>query len=81
MQTDIMDEIRGHLGAALAQSIEKDDPIIMGHVLSAYLLAGGKLEWLSSQRGMDCRDTDSTAFQESNAARKHDDFTNEVGGG
>ena len=36
-------EIRGHLGAALVQSIATDDKIIMDHVRSAYVLAGGKL--------------------------------------
>jgi hypothetical protein len=47
--SEILDEIRGHLGAALAQTISSDDPIIIGHVRDAYLLAGGRLEWLSSQ--------------------------------
>ena len=46
-----LDEIRGHLGAALAQSLSSDDQVIMQHVRDAFVLAGGKLEWLSSQRG------------------------------
>ena len=37
-----IDEARAHLGAALAQTIENDDPIIMGHVRSAYILLGGR---------------------------------------
>lgn len=44
-----MDEIRCHLGAALAQSLESDDQVIMQHVRDAFVLAGGRLEWLSSQ--------------------------------
>ena len=46
-----LEEIRGHLGAALAQSLASDDQVIMQHVRDAFVLAGGKLEWLSSQRG------------------------------
>jgi hypothetical protein len=38
-----IDKARAHLAAALAQTIDKDDPIIMGHVRSAYLLLGGRL--------------------------------------
>lgn len=34
-------EARDHLGAALMQTIDKDDPIIMGHVRDAYRLLGG----------------------------------------
>lgn len=37
-------EVMGHLGAALAQSIDKDDQIIMQHVRDAYVLLGGK-QW------------------------------------
>jgi hypothetical protein len=44
-----LDEIRGHLGAALAQSLDSDDQVIMQHVRDAFVLAGGRLEWLSSQ--------------------------------
>jgi len=36
------DEARGHLGAALAQTIDKDDKIIMDHVREAYRLLGGE---------------------------------------
>ena len=42
-------EARNHLSAALAQSIESDDQIIMQHVRDAYVLLGGRLEWLSAQ--------------------------------
>ena len=35
-------EARAHLGAALMQTIDKDSPIIMGHVRDAYLLLGGR---------------------------------------
>ena len=45
----LMCEAMSHLGAALAQSIDSDDPVIMQHVRDAYVLLGGKLEWLSSQ--------------------------------
>ena len=43
-------EARDHLSAALAQSIESDDQIIMQHVRDAYVLLGGRLEWLSGTR-------------------------------
>lgn len=36
---DIINEITAHLGAALAQSVPSDDPIIMGHVAQAHELA------------------------------------------
>lgn len=32
-------EITGHLGAALAQRVPSDDPIIMGHIEAAYKIA------------------------------------------
>jgi len=41
---------RNHLSAALAQSIESDDQIIMQHVRDAYALLGGRLEHLSAQQ-------------------------------
>ena len=44
-------EARDHLSAALAQSIESDDQIIMQHVRDAYVLLGGQLSWLSAQVG------------------------------
>jgi hypothetical protein len=47
----ILDRIRGHLGAALAQSLVTDDQVIMQHVRESYVLVGGKLEWVSSQSG------------------------------
>jgi hypothetical protein len=45
----LMNEAMSHLGAALAQSLESDDQVIMQHVRDAYVLLGGRLEWLSSQ--------------------------------
>ena len=42
-------EARNHLSAALAQSIESDDQIIMQHVGVPHVLLGGRLEWLSAQ--------------------------------
>jgi hypothetical protein len=45
----LMSEAMSHLGAALAQSIENDDQVIMQHVRDAYVLLGGRLEWISSQ--------------------------------
>ena len=45
----LMYEAMSHLGAALAQSIESDDQVIMQHVRDAYVLLGGRLEWISSQ--------------------------------
>jgi hypothetical protein len=47
----LLDRIRGHLGAALAQSLVTDDQVIMQHVRESYVLAGGRLEWVSSQSG------------------------------
>lgn len=35
----VLDEIVGHLGAAVGASIPSDDQIIMGHVRAAYELA------------------------------------------
>jgi len=52
-----MYEAMSHLGAALAQSIDSDDPVIMQHVRDAYVLLGGKLEWLSSQRTKDASES------------------------
>ena len=45
----LTNEAISHLGAALAQSIDSDDQVIMQHVRDAYVLLGGRLEWLSSQ--------------------------------
>jgi hypothetical protein len=46
----VLAEVRAHLGAALTQSLDADDQVIMGHVRDAYVLAGGRLEWHASQR-------------------------------
>ncbi|GAC1572583.1 MAG: hypothetical protein NVS3B5_01480 [Sphingomicrobium sp.] len=42
-ETSAIREARGHLGAALIQSIESDDQIIMEHVRLAHSLLGGRL--------------------------------------
>ena len=39
---DRLSEAVAHLGAALAQVIESDDKIIIGHVREAYRLLGGR---------------------------------------
>lgn len=44
-----MYEAMSHLAAALAQSLDSDDQVIMQHIRDAYVLLGGRLEWLSSQ--------------------------------
>lgn len=36
---DVLYEIVGHLGAAVQQSVESDDQVIMGHVRTAHELA------------------------------------------
>ena len=36
-----------------------DDQVIMQHVRDAFVLAGGKLEWLSSQRGLKVAERES----------------------
>ena len=36
----IIDEAKGHLGAAIGQSIDSDDQIIMDHVRAAHVLLG-----------------------------------------
>ena len=38
MMLDRLLEVYGHLGAALAQSIDSDDQIIMGHVRDAHFV-------------------------------------------
>ena len=38
MAETIIDRARGHLGAAISQSIPADDQIIMGHIKAAYEL-------------------------------------------
>ena len=40
MKETIIERARGHLGAALVQSIPADDQIIMDHVKAAYELLG-----------------------------------------
>ncbi len=40
MNETIIERARGHLGSAIAQSIPKDDQIIMDHVKAAYELLG-----------------------------------------
>jgi hypothetical protein len=40
--TKALAEIRAHLGAALVQTIDSDDQIIVDHVRKAHELAGGK---------------------------------------
>lgn len=37
---DIITNARGHLGAAIVQSVDTDDQIIMDHVKAAYKLLG-----------------------------------------
>lgn len=41
-KTSAAQEAKGHLGAALGQTIPSDDQIIMDHVRAAYSLLGGR---------------------------------------
>ena len=45
---DILQEIVGHLGSALIQTVPSDDQIIIGHVRSAHELA--TLLWHAARR-------------------------------
>jgi hypothetical protein len=46
---DILENIVGHLGAILSQTIPSDDQIIIGHVKTAHDLAS--LLWHASRKG------------------------------
>jgi hypothetical protein len=46
--TDILENIVGHLGAILSQTIPSDDQIIIGHVKTAHDLAS--LLWNASRK-------------------------------
>ena len=48
--SDVIDEVRSHLGTALAQQAPSDDAIIMDHVRDAYRLLGGNPKNFSAQR-------------------------------
>ena len=65
----LTNEAISHLAAALAQSIESDDQVIMQHVRDAYVLLGGRLEWISSQSGKNATESVMTFLRDYNLER------------